>query len=50
MLGVLPATLDAYGAVSREAAAAMAQGALAMSDADLAVAITGVAGPEWRFS
>jgi nicotinamide-nucleotide amidase len=45
MLGVLPETLEAQGAVSRQTAEAMAQGALANSNADLAVAITGVAGP-----
>jgi nicotinamide-nucleotide amidase len=45
MLGVRPATLKKFGAVSRETAAAMALGALAKSDADLAVAITGIAGP-----
>lgn len=45
MLGVLPATLDAYGAVSEEVAREMAGGALRHSDADIAVAITGIAGP-----
>jgi len=45
MLGVPRAVLDAHGAVSEEAARAMAQGALAHSDADVAVAITGIAGP-----
>jgi nicotinamide-nucleotide amidase len=45
MLGVTPATLKKFGAVSRETAEAMAVGALAKSDADLAVAITGIAGP-----
>jgi nicotinamide-nucleotide amidase len=45
MLGVLPATLDAYGAVSEEVAREMAEGALRNSDADIAVAITGIAGP-----
>jgi nicotinamide-nucleotide amidase len=45
MLGVLPETLEASGAVSRQTAEAMAQGAVANSRADLAVAITGVAGP-----
>jgi nicotinamide-nucleotide amidase len=45
MLGVPPATLEAFGAVSRETAQAMAAGALANSPASLAVAITGIAGP-----
>lgn len=45
MLGVLPATLDAFGAVSPAVASEMAAGALAQSDADIAVAITGIAGP-----
>jgi nicotinamide-nucleotide amidase len=45
MLGVQAATLDAYGAVSEQVAREMARGALAHSDATLAVAITGIAGP-----
>ena len=45
MLGVLPATLDRFGAVSEQVAAEMAQGALRQSDAQIAVAITGIAGP-----
>jgi nicotinamide-nucleotide amidase len=45
MLGVTPLTLEKSGAVSRETAVEMAQGALARSGADLAVAITGIAGP-----
>ncbi len=45
MLGVPSAMLKKFGAVSRETAEAMAAGALANSDADLAVAITGIAGP-----
>ena len=45
MLGVSPATLDAHGAVSVETAAEMAEGVLAHSLADLAVSITGIAGP-----
>lgn len=45
MLGVGQATLDAYGAVSEPTAKAMAEGALARSLGDIAVAVTGVAGP-----
>ncbi|HEY4635172.1 MAG TPA: CinA family protein [Rhodospirillales bacterium] len=45
MLGVPADTLKEHGAVSRETAEAMAKGALAHSRADLAVAITGIAGP-----
>ncbi len=45
MLGVRPVTLAAYGAVSEEVAREMAEGALARSDAGLAVSITGIAGP-----
>lgn len=45
MLGVDAALLDAYGAVSAQVAQAMAVGALRHSQADVAVAITGVAGP-----
>ncbi len=45
MLGVKAATLAAQGAVSRETAMEMAQGALFQSKADIAVAVTGIAGP-----
>jgi nicotinamide-nucleotide amidase len=45
MLGVPAATLERYGAVSPETAAAMVAGALKNSLADIAVAITGIAGP-----
>ena len=45
MLDVPADTLTRFGAVSRETAEAMAQGALAHADADLAVSITGIAGP-----
>jgi len=46
LLGVPAALLARAGAVSREVAEAMAAGALAHSPADLAVAITGIAGPD----
>jgi nicotinamide-nucleotide amidase len=45
MLGVRAETLAAHGAVSEATATEMAFGALARSVADLAVAVTGVAGP-----
>jgi len=45
MLGVAPTILAAHGAVSRQAAEAMAHGALARAPVDISVAITGVAGP-----
>ena len=46
MLGVPEEILDAFGAVSVATAWAMAQGALARSNADVAVAISGIAGPD----
>lgn len=45
MLGVPAAVLKAHGAVSRETALAMVDGVLAHAPVDLAVSITGVAGP-----
>jgi nicotinamide-nucleotide amidase len=45
MLGVPAVTLKRYGAVSAETAVAMAAGALKNSEADITVAITGIAGP-----
>ncbi len=45
MLGVRTDTLAQHGAVSEEVAHEMAEGALARSDAGLAVAVTGIAGP-----
>jgi nicotinamide-nucleotide amidase len=45
MLGVPEAILAAHGAVSEETARAMARGALAASQAQLSVAVTGIAGP-----
>ena len=45
MLGVRTNTLAQHGAVSEEVAHEMAEGALARSEAGLAVAVTGIAGP-----
>lgn len=45
MLGVSTEMLAKHGAVSEPVARQMARGALAASDADLSVAVTGVAGP-----
>ena len=45
LLGVDPALIEAKGAVSPEVAEAMAIGALERFDADVAVSITGIAGP-----
>ncbi|MCR9272675.1 MAG: CinA family protein [Rhodobacteraceae bacterium] len=45
MLGVLPATLEAHGAVSEEVVREMALGARVAARADVAVAISGIAGP-----
>src|ERR1700693_297065 len=45
MLGVPADVLERHGAVSRQTAEAMARGALAKCLADVAVAITGIAGP-----
>lgn len=44
-LGVGQTTLERYGAVSEEVAAEMAKGALRRAAADVAVAVTGIAGP-----
>jgi len=44
--GVAPELIAGHGAVSEQVAAALARGALAALDADLAVAITGIAGPD----
>jgi nicotinamide-nucleotide amidase len=46
LLGVEPALIETRGAVSPEVAEAMAIGALARFDADVAVSITGIAGPD----
>lgn len=45
VLGVMPELLEAHGAVSAEIAEAMATGALEFSGADVAVSVTGIAGP-----
>jgi PncC family amidohydrolase len=45
LLGVRPETLLAHGAVSEETAREMAQGARQKLNADIAIAVTGIAGP-----
>lgn len=45
MLGVSPATLESFGAVSEHTAREMCEGALKHSLADIAIAVTGIAGP-----
>jgi nicotinamide-nucleotide amidase len=45
LLGVPTGALESHGAVSAEIARAMVEGALARSRADIAVAVTGIAGP-----
>ena len=45
LLGVKAATLKKHGAVSEETAREMARGALARSKGNLALAVTGIAGP-----
>ena len=45
VLGVSPETLKKYGAVSRETAREMVKGVLTLTKADIAVAVTGIAGP-----
>ena len=45
VIGVAPDLLNTHGAVSEEVATAMAQGAIEVSNADIAVSVTGVAGP-----
>ena len=46
LLDVKPETLDKFGAVSVQAATEMVTGVLAHSDADYAIAVTGIAGPD----
>ena len=45
LLGVPTSLFDTVGAVSKEVARAMAEGAMARSEAQLAVSVTGIAGP-----
>ena len=45
LLGVQPETLERFGAVSRQTALEMVDGALRQAGSDLAVAVTGIAGP-----
>lgn len=45
MLGVAMEEIETHGAVSEEVARSMAEGALRVSGADIAVAVTGIAGP-----
>ena len=45
MLGISEKLIAEYGAVSRETACAMAEGALKQSAADIALSVTGLAGP-----
>ncbi len=45
MLGVRATTLQAYGAVSLQVAGEMAAGALLNSESEVAIAVTGIAGP-----
>lgn len=45
VLSVSPETLKKYGAVSRETAREMVKGVLSLTKADIAVAVTGIAGP-----
>src|SRR5690242_21816060 len=45
ILGVLPETIAAHGAVSRETVLEMARGACRLLEADIAVSVSGIAGP-----
>ena len=46
LLGVSQETLDQYGAVSEQVVREMAQGAIQQSNADYAIAVSGIAGPD----
>src|SRR5579862_4607452 len=46
LLGVNPGTLATFGSISAEAAKEMAEGALRHSQAQISIALTGIAGPE----
>lgn len=46
LLGVSHATLEQYGAVSKETVCEMAEGAAKAAGADLAISVTGIAGPD----
>src|SRR5690606_14842361 len=46
VLGVSDEIVRAHGAVSAECAGAMAEGALRLGEADIAVSVTGIAGPD----
>lgn len=45
LLGVKPETLEKFGAVSEQTAKEMASGVLALANSDIAVSVTGIAGP-----
>lgn len=45
VLGVKPETLEKFGSVSKETALEMSKGIKAISDADIGIGITGIAGP-----